>query len=67
MPRQEKNRGRPGQFPTDVRATLNDILATLNWQEQLIRHAIEQVDRRKARRPKKAPSAGPTSKRARRK
>lgn len=70
MPRQEKNRkrpGRPGKFPTDLQTTLNDILATLGWQEQLIRHAIQQVERRRKRRRNTKPAAGPTPKPARRK
>lgn len=67
MPKQEKNRGRPDKFPTDLQTTLNNILATLRWQEQLVRHAIEQAERRRESRRKKAPGAGRGSKLASRK
>ena len=62
MPRQEKNRGRTKQFPRDLESTLNDILAWLRWQEQLVRYAIGQVEQRGQRPAKKARGAGRGSK-----
>jgi len=65
LARQEKNNHRlprRDQFPADIETTLYDVLATLRWQEQLIRHAIQQAERRKRDRGKRSAKGGKRAK-----
>ena len=65
---QEKNYRFDGteQFSGDLPEILHDILATLRWQEQLVRYAIMKAERQPIR-TKRAKSSSKTSPKKKRK